>query len=286
MLGWGEEGKERRSLGDDLLPTGKVHISEITTTKFRSCSRHGKSFSVFKSHFLSQTFTPFAVAKRKGPATREVSGMHPREPQLSCRAAIVLQWSSKEKTVRGGWGKAGGCERPGTSRAPRKSIPAPQRARPPRKQTTTPAKRGDQKRGRKGKRRRKRKISCLRGSRLCIEKAQCSFGTRPGVRGRDIYISPSSLKESWGVGRWQRLGKKEKENKLCAPLNIHDSSFAEANGKHINPFTTLLNAKKMDEGHSLLWGKLGGTWKSGPQAVGTSGREERVGYGFYLDPFQ
>lgn len=53
--------------------------------------------------------------------------------------------------------------------------------------------------------------------------------------------------------------RKEKGNKLCAPLNIHDSSFAEANGKHINPFTTLLNAKKMDEGHSVLWGKLGGT---------------------------
>lgn len=88
------------------------------------------------------------------------------------------------------------------------------------------------------------------------------------------------------MGRWQRLGKKEKENKLCAPLNIHDSSFAEANGKHINPFTTLLNARKMDEGHSVLWGKLGGTGKSGPQAVGISGREERVGYGFYLAPFQ
>lgn len=53
------------------------------------------------------------------------------------------------------------------------------------------------------------------------------------------------------------MGKKEKENKLCSPLNIHDSSFAKANGKHINPFTTLLNAKKMDEGHSTLWGKLG-----------------------------
>ena len=80
------------------------------------------------------------------------------------------------------------------------------------------------------------------------------------MRGRDIYISPGWLKERWGRG-WQRLGKKEKENKLCSPLNIHDSSFAEANGKHINPFTTLLNAKKkkkMDEGHSMLWGKLGG----------------------------
>lgn len=52
------------------------------------------------------------------------------------------------------------------------------------------------------------------------------------------------------------LGKKEKENKLRSPLNIHDSSFAKANGKHINPFTTLLNAEKMDEGHSMLWGKL------------------------------
>lgn len=30
----------------------------------------------------------------------------------------------------------------------------------------------------------------------------------------------------------------------------------------------------MDEGHSMLWGKLGGIWKSGPQEMGISGRGE------------
>lgn len=30
----------------------------------------------------------------------------------------------------------------------------------------------------------------------------------------------------------------------------------------------------MDEGHSMLWGKLGGIWKPGPQEAGISGREE------------
>lgn len=58
-----------------------------------------------------------------------------------------------------------------------------------------------------------------------------------------------------GAGGWER---KKKKNKLYSLLNIHDSSFAKTNGKHINPFTTLLNAKKMDERHSMLWGKLGG----------------------------
>lgn len=60
------------------------------------------------------------------------------------------------------------------------------------------------------------------------------------------------------------MGKQVKENKLFKPLNIHDSSFARANRKRINPFTTLLNAfkkkkkKKTDEGRSGLWGQWGG----------------------------
>lgn len=280
-------GRERRKEGGGWgkLPTGTVHISETTATKFRSCSIHRKSFSVFKSHFLSQTFTPSAVAKRKRPTTREVSGMHPREPQLSCRAAIVLQWSSKKKTVQGeAGGEQGERGGPRREQSPTHGCPRATGDHHASGPLKSPAERGDQMRGKQGKGRRKwkRKGSCLEGSRLCIDKAQWGFGTRPGVRGWDIYVSPSWLKESWGVGRWRRLGKKEKENKLCSPLNIHDSSFAEANGKHINPFTTLLNAKKMDEGHSMLWGKLGGIWKSGPQAVGISGREERAGSRFYL----
>lgn len=52
----------------------------------------------------------------------------------------------------------GGAGDPGTSRAPHKSIPAPQRARPPRKQTTTPAKRGDQKREEGEKEKKKKNV--------------------------------------------------------------------------------------------------------------------------------
>ena len=65
----GREGGEKAQ-NRSKPPTGKVHFSEITTAKFRGCSRRGKSFSAFESHFLSQTFILFAAAKRKGPATR------------------------------------------------------------------------------------------------------------------------------------------------------------------------------------------------------------------------
>lgn len=125
----GRDGVREEGKGGSKLPMGKVHFSEITT-KFRGCSRHGKSFSVFKSHFPSQTFTLLAVAKRKGAATREVSGMHLREPRRSCSAAIVLQRSSKERTVPGcvGWrgcSSGAGLRRPGGGRASSKTVPAP-----------------------------------------------------------------------------------------------------------------------------------------------------------------
>lgn len=170
-------GREREE-GDDLLPTGKVHISEITTTKFRSCSRHGKSFSVFKSHFLSQTFTPFAVAKRKGPATREVSGMHPREPQLSCRAAIVLQWSSKEKTVRGGWGKTGGRGRPGDEQSPMQVHPRAtegQASRPQLQQREETKRKGG-----RGKGKEKGKFLAFQGQGFPLRKPSAALGPGQG----------------------------------------------------------------------------------------------------------
>lgn len=66
----GGRGEGEKAQNRSKPPTGKVHFSEITTAKFRGCSRRGKSFSVFESHFLSQTFILFAAAKRKGPATR------------------------------------------------------------------------------------------------------------------------------------------------------------------------------------------------------------------------
>lgn len=215
--------------------------------------------------------------------------MHLREPRRSCSAAIVLQRSSKERTVPGcvGWrscSSGAGLRRPGGGRASSKTVPAPLWATAPgnpnscRKRNWKTGRRGN--RAEKGKK--KKNQPCLTGSSLWIERAQRCFGTRPGVRAWDIYISPSCLRGGWGWGT--RLGKKEKENKLHSPLNIHDSSFAKANGKHINPFTTLLNAKKMDEGHSTLWGKLRRIWKSGPQEVGI--QESRARHGFYLDPFQ
>lgn len=84
-----------------------------------------------------------------------------------------------------------------------------------------------------------------------------ALGSGQGVRG-EIF---TFLQAKEGrAGGWREGWERVKENKLLLPLNIHDSSFAKANGKHINPFTTLLNAKrkekkenKMDEGHSLLW---------------------------------
>lgn len=125
----------------------------------------------------------------------------------------------------------------------------------------------------RGEREEKRPVSA--GSRLCTERAPERLWVPARARGRDISISPGWLKESWGEGVAE-AGKERKENKLCSPLNIHDSSFAKANGKHINPFTTLLNAKEMDEGHSMLWAKLGGIGKSGPQEAGISGRGGRL----------
>lgn len=105
-----------------------------------------------------------------------------------------------------------------------------------------------------------------KGEKACFTGVKAAHGESPSAswvaaRGEGRrYFHFSRLANRGARGRgWQRLGKKEKENKLCSPLNIHDSSLAKANGKHINPFTTLLNAKKkMDEGHSVLRGKLGG----------------------------
>lgn len=90
-----------------------------------------------------------------------------------------------------------------------------------------------------------------KGEKACFTGVKASHGESPSaswvpVRGEGRrYFHFSGRANGGARGRgWQRLGKKEKENKLCSPLNIHDSSLAKANGKHINPFTTLLNAKK------------------------------------------
>lgn len=63
----------------------------------------------------------------------------------------------------------------------------------------------------------------------------------PGGEGLRYLHSSKPAGADRGGGR---LGKQVKENKLFKPLNIHDSSFAQANRKRINPFTTLLNAFK------------------------------------------
>lgn len=67
------------------------------------------------------------------------------------------------------------------------------------------------------------------------------FGRGPGGEGLRYLHSSKRAGADRGGGR---LGKQVKENKLFKPLNIHDSSFAQANRKRINPFTTLLNALK------------------------------------------
>ena len=88
-----------------------MHFSEITTTKFRGCSRHGKSFSVFKSHFLSQTFILFAVAKRKRPATRasvrNASKGAPAKLQGSYCASVKFKGKDRPGVLGGGWSAAG-----------------------------------------------------------------------------------------------------------------------------------------------------------------------------------
>lgn len=105
----------------------------------------------------------------------------------------------------------------------------------------------------------RKRVSAVQGQSSELTKPRVALGFSQRVKGLGIYICPRRLKESWtGWGEGSGWAGKEKENKLCWPLNIHDSSFAKANGKHINCFTTLLNAKKMDGGHSMLWGKLGG----------------------------
>lgn len=143
----GREGGEKAQ-NRSKPPTGKVHFSEITTAKFRGCSRRGKSFSVFESHFLSQTFILFAAAKRKGPATRasvrNASEGAPAKLQGSYCASVKF----KGKDRPGGLGRlrccAGGVRgRPGGGRALRRLVPAPPRATA--KRTAIPAGR-DQKR--------------------------------------------------------------------------------------------------------------------------------------------
>lgn len=88
-------------------------------------------------------------------------------------------------------------------------------------------------------------------------------------------------------GGGRRLGKKVKENKLLEPLNIHDGSFAQANRKHINPFTTLLNALKRRRGGRRM--KItAGSGTSGEEYENMDHRrlaaQGRESCEFYLDP--
>lgn len=87
-----------------------------------------------------------------------------------------------------------------------------------------------------------------------------------------------------GGGGWR---KKVKENKLLEPLNIHDGSFAQANRKHINPFTTLLNALKRRRGGRRM--KItAGSGTSGEEYENMDHRrlaaQGRESCEFYLDP--
>ena len=128
----GREGGEKAQ-NRSKPPTGKVHFSEITTAKFRGCSRRGKSFSAFESHFLSQTFILFAAAKRKGPATRasvrNASEGAPAKLQGSYCASVKF----KGKDRPGGLAAAGLLRGRSTRETRRrqslsKLVPAPPRA--------------------------------------------------------------------------------------------------------------------------------------------------------------
>lgn len=153
-----------------------MHFSEITTTKFRGCSRHGKSFSVFKSHFLSQTFILFAVAKRKRPATRasvrNASKGAPAKLQGSYCASVKFKGKDRPGVLGGGWSAAGEEDAGGLAEAEPYARRSPAPPKPPRngQQFQRGEGRGDRKRTRKGEpvqKRKKRKAShCLTESRL------------------------------------------------------------------------------------------------------------------------
>lgn len=164
---------------------------------------------------------------------------------LSPREAIVLLWSSKKKTVRVvARGRARGDAGPGTQARPGRALDrsAVHQNAPLHRQgegETYPARQG--------------------------ESATLLWDPARGWGAKIFTFLQAGCRRGT-----QGAGKKVKENKLFSPLNIHDSSFTKANGKHINPFTTLLNAKGgTDEGHSRLPGTVGGTRVSGPQDAGS-----------------
>lgn len=146
-----------------------MHFSEITTTKFRGCSRHGKSFSVFKSHFLSQTFILFAVAKRKRPATRasvrNASKGAPAKLQGSYCASVKFKGKDRPGVLGGGWSAAGEEDAGGLAEAEpyARRSPRPQATE---KRTAIPAGRGERrpkesKEGRTGAEKKKEKSQSL-----------------------------------------------------------------------------------------------------------------------------
>lgn len=123
-------------------------------------------------------------------------------------------------------------------------------------------------------------------SRLFELREPVRFGIQPRVRGCDIYVSPRKLKDRDGGSLW--LGKKKKEKKLCSPLNIHDNSFAKANGKHIYIYISLYNFVKYKKRWMRVTACSGANWEEyenlDRRRWGSQG--EGSWPGFYLSPLQ
>lgn len=154
---------------------------------------------------------PFAVVKRKGPATREVSGMHPREAQQSCRAAIVLQRSSKGRTV----GAAGAGARACGAAEAEPHAPSPhlcrRRARGPRLQRPErPERQGGDGPVRDEE---KRKALPLRSQGSLIARASALWDPARGAGLGYLRVS----KQAKGQGWWGPVAGKEEKKKInCA----------------------------------------------------------------------
>lgn len=205
--------------------------------KFRGCSRHGKSLSCLQKSFFVPDIRPFSCCKEKGGSDpwkcQECIQGTPAKLQGSYCAAVKFKGKDRPGEATTG----GACRGPGRGGSP--VSPAPTAPHPRLLSSSREGKlqrKGGYHAGWWG---RKKKNPPDRVRTLGIEGTQHYLGSRqPAGEGPRYLHSPSRL----GVGG-QELGKKVKENKLFPPLNIHDSSFAKANGKHINPFTTLFKKK-------------------------------------------
>lgn len=190
-------------------------VNLLVSSKVIFCRRHSSLF----------------CGKEKGPSdpwsVRNASEGAPAKLQGSYCASVKFKGKDRPQ---GGWDPARveGPGHPGASRAPCSPFPGHHHRHrqchrgPARKRTSTPAARetyrlgGGRNRNRmeEGEKNKEEKPA-LRGSRLRMERAPVRLGSRPGVRGGGISISPGWLTGELGGGGgrgWER--KKKKTN--CA----------------------------------------------------------------------